>query len=33
MKSKGKYIIWINSDDIILHKGAAKNVVQIFKEI
>ena len=30
MKSKGKYIIWINSDDI-LHKGAAKNVVQIFK--
>lgn len=31
MKSKGKYIIWINSDDI-LHKGAAKSVVKIFKK-
>tara|TARA_Y100001970_G_scaffold293800_1_gene443318 strand:- start:7227 stop:7994 length:768 start_codon:yes stop_codon:yes gene_type:complete len=30
LKSKGKYIIWINSDDV-LHPNAAKNVVEIFK--
>ncbi len=29
-KSKGKYIIWINSDDI-LDKNAAKNIVKIFQ--
>ena len=29
LKSKGKYIIWINSDDV-LHPNAAENVAKIF---
>ena len=31
LKSKGKYILWINSDDI-LHPKAAENIVKIFKK-
>ena len=31
LKSKGEYILWINSDDI-LHPKAAENVVKIFSK-
>jgi len=31
MKSNGEYILWINSDDI-LHKNAAKNIIEIFNK-
>lgn len=31
LKSKGKYILWINSDDI-LHPKATENIVNIFKK-